>query len=144
MQFRPASPEDLAAIAAMNLELIRDEGHRNRMSLGDLGDRLARWLEEGHEAVLFEAAESPAGYALYRRDPEWIYLRQFFVKADHRRRGVGREALAWLFANPWAGRRVRLDVLVGNRAGIAFWRAADFADYCITMEREPAGNQPPD
>jgi hypothetical protein len=30
---------------------------------------------------------------------------------------------------------VYLDALSNNAAGIAFWRAVGFNDYCITMER---------
>jgi hypothetical protein len=45
--------------------------------------------------------------------------------------------LTWLAAHIWAGQRLRLDVLTGNAAGIAFWRAVGFQDYCLTLEREP-------
>jgi hypothetical protein len=31
---------------------------------------------------------------------------------------------------------VRVDVLVGNAAGVAFWRAVGFADYAVTLEWE--------
>ena len=29
-----------------------------------------------------------------------------------------------------------VEVLVGNLEGMAFWKAAGFRDYCITMEME--------
>ncbi|HVK01950.1 MAG TPA: GNAT family N-acetyltransferase, partial [Armatimonadaceae bacterium] len=80
-----------------------------------------------------------AGYALYRREPKFVYLRQHFVRAEHRRTGIARDALAWLREHDWADApRVRIDVLVGNSGAIAFWRAAGFRDYCLTMEWEPA------
>jgi hypothetical protein len=49
----------------------------------------------------------------------------------HRCRG-----LEWLSQNAWRDRRrIRIDVLVGNQAGIGFWRSVGFRDYCLTMER---------
>jgi predicted acetyltransferase len=64
-----------------------------------------------------------------------MYLRQFFVVPEFRRRGLGRTAFQWLNDNIWQKVLVRIDVLCANDAGIAFWRALGFDDYCITMER---------
>ena len=36
MQYRFASPEDAALLAPLNQNLIRDEGHRNPMTLAQL------------------------------------------------------------------------------------------------------------
>jgi hypothetical protein len=36
MKFRAATMEDCALLAQMNHELIRDEGHRNRMDISEL------------------------------------------------------------------------------------------------------------
>jgi len=134
MNYRPATQADVPVLAAMNAQLIRDEGHRNRMSPAELEIRMAGWLAGDYAATLFEDGESPAGYAIYRHDPEYVYLRQFFVQPAYRRRGVGGAALQWLSEHAWSGARVRVEVLVGNAAGIAFWRAAGFHDYCLTLE----------
>jgi GNAT superfamily N-acetyltransferase len=137
VRFRSASAEDAGVLAPLNAQLIRDEGHRNSMTMPQLTDRMAEWLRGEYRAVIFENSESAVGYALYRRDPEHIYLRQLFVKSEHRRRGIARSALKWLWRNSWAGApRLRIDVLVGNTVGAAFWRSVGFNDYCITMEME--------
>jgi GNAT superfamily N-acetyltransferase len=136
MEYRRATVDDAAALAAMNWQLIRDEGHRNPMTPAELAMRMSGWLAGEYEAFLFEDAGAPIGYALYRRDPDYIYLRQFFIRAEHRRQGVGRAAIAWLRQHAWAGQRVRVEVLVGNTTGVAFWRAMGFADYCLTLEME--------
>jgi GNAT superfamily N-acetyltransferase len=121
----------------MNGHLIRDEGHRNPMTGPELEARMARWLAGAYQAVLFEDGGRAVGYALYRRDPDYVYLRQFFVRAECRRRGIGRGALEWLRENCWGtGSRVRVEVLVENAAGIAFWRATGFRDYALTLEWE--------
>ncbi|AMV22172.1 GNAT family N-acetyltransferase [Planctomyces sp. SH-PL14] len=140
MNFRFATHADAPELAALNHALIRDEGHRNPMTVGQLAQRMTEFLANGYRATVFEIDESTAGYALYRFDPEWVYLRQFYVRPECRRRGIGRAALQWLRANAWTdSRRVRVEVLVGNTAGIAFWRAAGFADYCLTLELERGG-----
>jgi GNAT superfamily N-acetyltransferase len=135
MDYRFATPADAPVLAEMNAQLIRDEGHRNRMTLPELEGRMAEWLQAEYRGVLFEEAGNAIGYALFRRDPDSVYLRQFFVRREARRRGVGRSALTWLRGQAWdAGTRVRVEVLVGNIDGIAYWRAVGFADYCLTLE----------
>src|SRR5271154_344878 len=101
MTFRPATPADARLLAAMNQRLIADEGHRNRMDFEQLAGRMADWLTADYRAVVFEQANAPVGYALYRPEPEFVYLRQFYVGAEHRRRGIGRQAIAWLRQNAW-------------------------------------------
>lgn len=136
MTYRYATPADAPALALMNHRLIRDEGHRNPMSVAQLEERMRGWLGGEYQAVLFEDSHGPVGYVLFKQELEWVYLRQFFVAPERRRQGIGRAALQWLLAEGWKGAgRVRLDVLVGNAAGLAFWRSVGFADYCLTMER---------
>jgi GNAT superfamily N-acetyltransferase len=101
----------------------------------ELEQRMRHWLEGEYQAVLFEDGQGTAGYALYRREAEGVYVRQFFVRPERRRQGIGRTAWAWLCENLWReSPRIRLDVLVGNAAGIQFWRSVGFEDYCLTME----------
>ncbi|MEX0978280.1 MAG: GNAT family N-acetyltransferase, partial [Pirellulales bacterium] len=78
----------------------------------------------------------PVGYALFRSEPEYVYLRQFFVEPARRREGIGRAAIEHLAKHFWQDYpRARLEVLTGNSAAIEFWRAVGFIDYCLTMER---------
>jgi ribosomal protein S18 acetylase RimI-like enzyme len=98
---------------------------------------MANWLAGEYEAVLFERDGLVLGYALYRREPDYVYLRQFFVQPAYRRQGIGRAALDWLHDNAWSNApRIRIEVLIDNVAGIAFWRAVGFTDYSIAMELE--------
>jgi GNAT superfamily N-acetyltransferase len=138
MQYRFATPDDAALLAPLNQQLIRDEGHRNAMSLAQLAERMRGWLRGEYQAVLFEEGASPIGYALFRRESEYVYLRQLFVLPERRRQGVGRDALRWLWRNAWSGApRLRIDVLVGNTSGREFWLHAGFREYCVTMEAQP-------
>jgi GNAT superfamily N-acetyltransferase len=136
MTYRIATSVDAHLLAPMNFQLIRDEGHRNPMSVAELETRMQGWLAGEYEAVLFEDDQGAAGYSLFKREPDWIYLRQFFVQPNRRRHGIGRAAMTWLLENVWKDApRIRLEVLVGNSQGIEFWRSMGFGDYCMTMER---------
>lgn len=135
LNFRIAAPEDAATLASLNAELIKDEGHRNPMSVSQLERRMADWLGGDYEAVFIEHSGETVGYALYRCETEHVYLRQLFIIAAMRRRGLGRSAIDWLRVNARAGiRRLRIEVLTSNPGGIEFWRSVGFHEYAMTME----------
>lgn len=135
MEYRNATEADLQLLAKFNHQLIRDEGHRNRMTVSELEDRMRNWLRNEYRAVIFGGDGDPVAYALYRQDPDSIYLRQFFVASQHRGQGIGRQAMNILRSQIWPhGWRIRVDVLVNNHAGYAFWKAVGFQDYAITLE----------
>lgn len=135
MQYRLAEITDSHSLALMNQQLIRDENHRNPMSLAELEQRMTEWLAGNYQAILFEQAEAVYGYALFREEPEYIYLRHFYVKNEHRREGKGRAAMEWLRRQYWPlNQRLRLEVLVNNAAGLAFWKSVGFHEYSVTLE----------
>lgn len=139
MHYRLAEERDVPLLAEMNEQLIRDEGHRNDMTLPELAQRMKAWLGGDYQAVLIESDSRVVGYALFRYEQDYVYVRQFFVTPDSRRQSVGRNALAWLWTNLWKdAARVRLDVLLGNEEGLAFWRTVGFQGYCLTMEMNRA------
>jgi len=137
LNFRTATPQDAHLLAPLNARLIKDEGHRNSMTVGELEQRMRAWLGGDYEAVVVERSGEPVGYALYRDDPDFLYLRQLFVLPEARRSGVGRATLNWLREN--AGpeiARIRIEVLVGNVAALAFWKSVGFHDYSMTLETD--------
>ncbi|MHB1342641.1 MAG: GNAT family N-acetyltransferase [Coriobacteriia bacterium] len=135
MEFRFASVDDAPTLGRLNLDLIRAEGHRNPMTVAELEDRMHGWLEGEYEAAMCESDGALIGYALYRRESDHVYLRQLFVREEDRRRGIATALLQWLWSNAWPDvERCRVEVLVGNSAGLAFWRAVGFSDYCVTLE----------
>ena len=135
--FRFATESDIPWLAKMNQQLIKNEGHRNKMTLAELEQRMSNFLQTEYEAVIACLNQTDIGYALYRQDQEWLYLRQIFVIEEMRRKGLGRSFIEWLTDNPWKEcNRIRTDVLVDNMAGIAFWKAVGFKEYCITLEME--------
>lgn len=137
LKFRFATESGAPWLAKMNQELILDEGHRNKMTLPELEQRMLDFLQNEYDAVIASLGQNDIGYALYKQDPEWLYLRQIFVIKPMRRKGIGRKFIEWLRNNPWKEcKRIRTDVLVDNVAGIYFWKAVGFKEYCVTMETE--------
>ena len=140
MNHRFGSERDLDLLAEWNHQLIRDEGHRNPMSIGQLRERMKGWLEGDYRVVVFGMGSDLVAYALYREAQGEIYLRQFFVERGHRRQGIGKEAVRILRERIWpADRRLTVEVLAANAPGAAFWRSAGYAEYCLTLEIVPKG-----
>lgn len=135
-QFFKALPEDAPLLAPLNKRLIEDEGHRNPMTVPQLAERMARWLEGEYSAAYMLVDGEMAGYALWRDEGDHAYLRQLFVERNWRKQGLGKALYRWLEENTFASKRVRLEVLVGNAEGKAFWAALGFKEYCLTMERD--------
>ena len=147
MDHSVATEGDLDLLAAWNHQLIRDEGHRNRMTVPELRARMQGWLAGEYAAILFSVGTGPVAYALYRETDHVVYLRQFYVVPDRRRHGLGREAVTILRTHFWPpSKRLTVEVLTANPRGVSFWRAVGYQDYCLTLEilppephGEPAG-----
>ena len=137
--WRYASVADSPRLAEWNHALIREEGHRNTMSVSQLTERMQAWLEHEYKAVIFCGLESePIAYALFRAESALIYVRQFYVIPNKRRIGNGRRCVKILREEIWPrDTRLVVEVLCQNPAGIAFWRAVGFSDYSITLEIFP-------
>lgn len=135
MNHRSATPADAPLLATLNRELIQDEGHRNRMTIPELEERMRGWLTGEYAAIVFEDHGAVVAYALYREQADEIYLRQLYVVRTHRRQGVGRQAVARLRNEIWPNaKRLTVEVLVGNAAAVAFWRSVGYRDYALTLE----------
>ena len=140
MKWRLATKRDCRILAELNHQLIADEGHRNTMNVPELEGRMRNWLDEDYEAALFEDGGEVAAYALYRIQAGETYLRHFFVVRHRRRQGIGRQAMALLRHHLWPkAQRLTVSVLTHNEAGLKFWRAMGYRDYCLTMEIPAAG-----
>ncbi|MCX7044384.1 MAG: GNAT family N-acetyltransferase [Candidatus Sumerlaeota bacterium] len=143
LTFRFATQDDILLLAEMNHQLICDEGHRNRMTVPELAERMHNWLAGEYRAVIFEEDGEIAAYVLFREQPEEIYLRQLFVVRHRRRQGIGRRAMEILRSQIWPQtKRLTVEVLTANAAAVAFWRAVGYSEYSLTLEIRPAREQP--
>lgn len=138
MTYRRATADDCLLLAELNHQLIRDEGHRNRMTVPQLEQRMQGWLAGEYAAILFEEGGEVVAYALYREQPEEIYLRQLFVVRQRRREGLGKQTMRILRSEIWPKtKRLTVEVLVQNTTAVAFWRAMGYRDHCLTLEIMP-------
>jgi GNAT superfamily N-acetyltransferase len=141
--FRPATLADAELLGRLNHQLIRDEGHRNPMTVDELIERMRGWMAyEGYEALLGFVGDELVAYVLWRDQPESVYLRQIFVQRDYRRQGAARHLMLTLFQR-WPDKRLTVDVLAGNARALAFWRRMGYRDYAVMLERLPQ-DAPPD
>ena len=138
LEFRPATKNDLDLLAEWNHQLIRDEGHRNPMTVPELRERMRGWLAGEYKAIVFVLETTPVAYALYRETEQEIYLRQMIVIREKRHQGIGREAIGILRERIWSNtKRLTVEVLTANQVGVCFWRAVGYKDYCLTLEIMP-------
>jgi GNAT superfamily N-acetyltransferase len=137
-----AGDGDVERLAVLNHQLIRDEGHRNRMSIPELAERMRGWLAAGYAAAIFESEGETVAYALFRERPDEVYLRQLYVVRERRRQGIGRAAMEILRDQIWpTGKRLTVDVLVKNEPAVAFWHAVGYRDYALTLEILPGDSR---
>lgn len=139
LTWHEATDADIGLLADWNLQLIRDEQHRNPMNVEQLAERMRNWLRTGeYRAIVFSAAGEPVCHAVFKHESGLIHVRQFFVHRDRRRQGIGRAAVAILKEQIWPrGVRLTVDVLCHNEGGIAFWRSVGYRDYNLTLEIMP-------
>ncbi|HVU07978.1 MAG TPA: GNAT family N-acetyltransferase [Verrucomicrobiae bacterium] len=138
MNFRRATTNDCALLAELNHQLIRDEGHRNKMTVPELEQRMKGWLASEYTAMIFEKDGEVVAYALYHEQPEEIYLRQLFVVRHRRRQGIGRATIEILRSKIWPkNKRLTVEVLARNETAVTFWRLAGYKDYSLKLEILP-------
>ncbi len=111
---------------------------------GEFGERepelLARWFadDSSHPLIILKD-DKPVGFALVSRPPRHqrdaidFRLAEFFVAADQRRLGIGKEAAVLIF-NRFAG-TWEINEFQYNTAAIRFWRSV-VSDYTKGRFRE--------
>lgn len=138
LHYRLATEPDAPLLAELNRQLIAEGADCGENNPGFLEKRMREWLSaKRYLAVVFSVYNSaePVAYALFREHSKEIYLRQFMVAPHLRNQGVGREALRLLREKVWSSRkRLVVEALTTNAAGLAFWRSMGFCDYAVTLE----------
>jgi diamine N-acetyltransferase len=153
MHVRPARSEDVPALARINAEvqalhLAAVPARYRDASTAELEAWFAAALGAGDRAILVaDDGGGVAGYVVVRRDDRGgdvfaharrvAHVDQLGVRADGRRRGVGRLLMA---AAEDAGRRwgcaaVTLDVQAFNEDATRFYRSIGYAPVATRMGR---------
>lgn len=127
MNLKKCSAENAEKLAELNKQLIEDEKSDNKMSHGELQDRMKSFLETDYTAYFFMEDNSIIGYALVNTRAEPLYLRQFFIARNFRRNHKGRRAFE-LLLDELKTDKIDLEVLSWNEAGLKFWQSCGFAE----------------
>lgn len=127
MIIRKCTTNDTDRLAVLNKQLIEDEKSDNKMSMPELRDRMRLFLETDYDAYFFMEGSDVVGYALVRKNAEPIYLRQFLIEREFRRRHFGKTALGLLLSELETD-TLDLEVLTRNEAGRRFWESCGFTE----------------
>jgi len=142
MQFRFAQQSDFPLVAALNHELLASDANAHLFSEPELVSRLARWVSEGHQILLFNEGDATVGYALYEIRPfetktETVFLRHFLIKPGSRRKGLGRTALAYLLDHVWPkSASVAVETKADNDPAIQLWHSFGFRHFSSVFVRK--------
>lgn len=132
MQIRKCTPDDIAALAIMNKQLIDDEKSDNPMNIQELEERMAGFLKTDYNAYFFIVNEAVVGYALVKCTCNPFYLRQFLIDRKYRKQHYGREAFNALIEY-LAVDSIDVEVLSWNEPGNCFWENCGFEEISRYM-----------
>ena len=132
MRIEKCTIEDVPILARMNKCLIEDERSSNPMDLMQLTERMKGFIEGDYDAYFFMDEDVTVGYALVDRTADPLYLRQFYIDREQRRKHYGKSAFQALLE--YLGTDcIDLDVLPWNEAGVAFWKSLGFSEQYVAM-----------
>lgn len=142
MEMRPLEQTDVPRVAIWNVELHEDEAS-SPMGIADAEVRLHSWLSNSKfQGMIFAVEGIEVGYILFevqdatsdlRGSSESIYVRQFYIARESRRRGYGKKAFRQ-FLSEVGDKRMTLDVKATNPAGRKFWESIGFIPQHIAYQ----------
>ena len=116
----------------MNKQLIEDEKHDNKMNVEQLKERMNIFISSDYNAYFFYNESDIVGYALVNIKQNPLYLRQFFICREYRRRGIGKLAFKKLL-QLLESNTIDIEVMVWNERGKCFWKSLGFEERSIYM-----------
>jgi L-amino acid N-acyltransferase YncA len=134
VNIRECSITDIETLAQLNKMLIEDEKADNKMNTEELKERMGKFLKDGYKAYYFlEGDNRILGYALCDLKKTPMYLRQFYIKREERRKGKGKESFKKLIEYT-KREEIGIDVYAWNDVGIKFWVSLGFKNKYMHME----------
>jgi GNAT superfamily N-acetyltransferase len=133
VKIKECSIMDIETLAKLNKILIEDEKADNKMDIEQLKEQMKGFLRNGYKAYYFLGNKNKIlGYALCDFNKEPIYLRQFLITREERRKKYGKESFKKLFEYIKTS-EIEIDVYVWNSIGIKFWESLGFRNKYIHM-----------
>ena len=141
MEIVKCLPADAALLAAMNKQLIEDEGSDNPMTPGELEERMRGFLSTRYDAYFFTEEGEAVGYALVDSKASPLYLRQFFICRGRRRDHRGTPAFRLLMRELGTD-TIDVEVLSRNEPGARFWESLGFEERSRYLRLAPGRGAP--
>ena len=135
MKIQECTVADVPRLALLNKQLIEDEKSDNPMTVNELENRMRAFLDTEYSAYFFVVDSETVGYALVKKNVEPIYLRQFLIDRDHRKKHYGKQAFQMLMRHLGA-KSIDIEVLPWNKTGYSFWKNCGFKEQSIAMRYE--------
>jgi len=133
LEIYECTEKDIKLLAEMNKQLIEDEKADNLMDITQLENRMSNFINNGYKAFSFINEEKIIGYALCDMTKEPIYLRQFFINREERRKHYGKNAFKILLERLEI-KEIEIDVLKLNESGLKFWESIGFKEQYKRMK----------
>jgi ribosomal-protein-alanine N-acetyltransferase len=132
-RYRRMTGADLGVVIA-----IEDSIYPHPWTRGNFSDSLAA----GYHCWIVECGGEIAGYAVVMVAAGEAHLLNLSVAAPWQRRGIGREALAFVLklARDYGAEKILLEVRPSNQAAIALYASAGFAEIAQRRSYYPAGD----
>jgi predicted acetyltransferase len=144
LKISKATLNDIEPLAEMNKQLIEDEGSRNPMNNEQLKERMKGMLQGEWKGLIISDEDEILGYMIYKESPDEyypnqteLYIRQYFIKRQHRSRGIGAQAFKTISSDYFPDNVVlTVDVLEVNPRGKKFWEKIGFKPYLTHMKKQ--------
>jgi GNAT superfamily N-acetyltransferase len=144
LTIKAATLDDIETLTTMNKQLIEDEGSRNPMDIAQLRQRMMDMIEGEWNVLLINNQTEDVGYMIYKVSPDEyfpdqseLYIRQYFIKRQHRGTGLGAQAFNLISEKYFPENTVlTLDVLEINPGGRKFWEKVGFKPYLTHMKKQ--------
>lgn len=135
MEIKKCTLEDVLQLALLNKQLIEDEKSNNPMNIDELVERMSVFLNTEYNAYFFMVGEEVVGYALVKHTCTPLYLRQFLIVREYRKKHYGTEAFHTLLEYLGVD-RMDIEVLPWNERGMRFWESCGFKEISRYMRFE--------
>ena len=122
MQIKECTVEDAPLLAEMNKDSIEDEDPESNLSLPHLEERMRSFIKSEYKAFFFLADDKIVGFALCSKSSAPVYMRQFFICRDERRKGYGKQAFGLLLKHLGI-KESEIDVYAWNDSSTRFWKS---------------------
>ena len=133
IELKECTINDIKILAELNKQLIKDEKANNKMDINNLENRMKEFLNNGYKAYFLKTENDIIGYALCDITKNPIYLRQYFIKKEERRKHYGKLGFRKLIELLGVD-KMEIDVYKWNSVGIKFWESLGFIEQWKRMK----------